>query len=86
VRDELGTIGASKIARDITQRKQVERHAIILAREAEHRTRNILATVSAAVELSDSDTPEGLKVANTRTHPSSGERAHAVRGVPVEWS
>jgi PAS domain S-box-containing protein len=59
MRDELGTIiGASKIARDITQRKQIERQAAILAREAEHRTRNILATVSAAVELSESDTPE----------------------------
>jgi PAS domain S-box-containing protein len=57
VRDELGTIiGASKIARDITQRK-------LLAREAEHRTRNILATVSATVELSQSDTSEGLKAA-----------------------
>ena len=64
VRDELGTIiGASKIARDITQRKQIERQAAILAREAEHRTRNILATVSAAVELSESDTPDGLKAA-----------------------
>jgi PAS domain S-box-containing protein len=64
VRNELGTIiGASKIARDITQSKQIERQAGVLAREAEHRTRNILATVSAAVELSESDTPEGLKVA-----------------------
>jgi PAS domain S-box-containing protein len=64
VRDELGTIiGASKIARDITQRKQIERQAAILGREAEHRTKNILATVSAAVELSESDTPEGLKAA-----------------------
>jgi hypothetical protein len=64
VRDELGTIiGASKIARDITQRKQIERQVAILARKAEHRTRNILATVSATVELSQSDTPEGLKAA-----------------------
>jgi PAS domain S-box-containing protein len=64
MRDERGKIiGASKIARDITQRKQMERHTAILAREAEHRTRNILATVSAAVELSDSNTPHGLKAA-----------------------
>jgi PAS domain S-box-containing protein len=62
VRDELGTIiGSSKIARDITQRKNIERHTAVLAREAEHRTRNILATVSATVELSQADTPEGLK-------------------------
>jgi len=64
VRNRDGTvIGVSKIARDITQRKQIERQAAILAREAEHRTKNILATVSAAVELSESDTPEGLKAA-----------------------
>jgi len=64
VRDDLGTIiGASGIARDITQRKQTERQAAIIAREAEHRTRNILATVSATVELSQSDTPDGLKAA-----------------------
>jgi PAS domain S-box-containing protein len=62
VRDERGAIiGASKIARDITWRKKNERNAAILAREAEHRTRNILATVSATVELSQADTPEALK-------------------------
>jgi PAS domain S-box-containing protein len=64
VRDDRGTIiGASKIARDITQRKQVERHADVLAHEAEHRTRNILANVSATVQLSHADTPENLKAA-----------------------
>jgi two-component sensor histidine kinase len=51
------------IARDITERKQIEKQAAVLAREAEHRTRNILSTVSATVELSQSDTPEGLKAA-----------------------
>ena len=64
VRDERGTIiGASKIARDITRRKQIDRHVAVLAREAEHRTRNILANVSATVDLSQADTPEGLKAA-----------------------
>jgi two-component sensor histidine kinase len=33
----------------------------ILAREAEHRTKNVLATVQATVHLSHADTPEGLK-------------------------
>jgi PAS domain S-box-containing protein len=62
VRDDRGTIiGASKIVRDITQRKQSEKQAAILAREAEHRTRNILATVMATVELSRSDSAKGLK-------------------------
>jgi PAS domain S-box-containing protein len=54
-------IGASKIARDITERKRAEEHRALLAREAEHRTKNILATVLAVVSLSRSDTTEGLK-------------------------
>jgi PAS domain S-box-containing protein len=54
-------IGASKIARDITERKRSEAHITILAREAEHRARNVLATVQATVHLSQADTPEGLK-------------------------
>ena len=33
----------------------------ILAREAEHRAKNVLATVQATVQLSHSETPEGLK-------------------------
>jgi PAS domain S-box-containing protein len=61
VRDAQGTvIGASKIARDITERKRSEAQITILAREAEHRAKN-LATVQATVQLSQSDTPEGLK-------------------------
>jgi PAS domain S-box-containing protein len=54
-------IGASKIARDITERKRSEAQITMLAREAEHRAKNILATVQATVHLSQSDTPEGLK-------------------------
>ena len=54
-------IGASKIARDITDRKNAEAQITVLAREAEHRARNVLASVQAAVHLSHSDTPEGLK-------------------------
>ena len=34
-----------------------------MAREAEHRSKNLLATVKATVNLSQSDTPEGLKQA-----------------------
>jgi PAS domain S-box-containing protein len=54
-------IGASKIARDITERKRNDQQIATLAREAEHRTKNILATVQATVNLSHSDTPDGLK-------------------------
>jgi PAS domain S-box-containing protein len=54
-------VGASAIARDITDRKRNEAHIANLAREAEHRTKNILATVQATVKLSHSDTADSLK-------------------------
>jgi PAS domain S-box-containing protein len=54
-------VGASKIARDISDRKRSEVQIATLAREAEHRTRNILATVQAIVRLSNSDTADELK-------------------------
>lgn len=54
-------IGASKIARDITQRKRSQELIATLAREAEHRSKNLLATVQAAVNFSQADTPESLK-------------------------
>jgi PAS domain S-box-containing protein len=54
-------IGASKIARDITERKRSEAQIAVLAHEAEHRAKNVLATVLATVHLSRSDTPDGLK-------------------------
>ena len=56
-------IAASKIARDITERKRSEGQIAILAREAEHRAKNVLATVQATIHLTQSDTPEGLKQA-----------------------
>jgi PAS domain S-box-containing protein len=54
-------VGASKIARDITEQKRAQEQIATLAREAEHRSKNLLATVQATVSLSQSDTPEGLK-------------------------
>jgi PAS domain S-box-containing protein len=56
-------VGASKIARDITERRRSEQRLAMLAEEAEHRTRNILAVVQSIVDLSHSDTPDGLKQA-----------------------
>jgi PAS domain S-box-containing protein len=64
VADPQGKIvGASKIARDITERKRTEAQITLLAREAEHRTKNILATVQATVHLTQSETIDGLKSA-----------------------
>ena len=54
-------VGASKIARDITEQKSNQERIATLAREAEHRSKNLLATVQATVNLSQADTAEGLK-------------------------
>jgi PAS domain S-box-containing protein len=54
-------IGASKIARNITEQKRNEAQIILLAREAEHRAKNVLATVLATVQLTQADTPDGVK-------------------------
>jgi PAS domain S-box-containing protein len=62
VRNTLGkVIGASKIARDITERRRNEAHISILAREAEHRAKNILATVQATVHLTQAETVAEFK-------------------------
>ncbi len=55
------TLGAINCFRDITERERNERQMTSLLGEAEHRTRNILATVQAAVHLAQSDTVAGLK-------------------------
>ena len=56
-------IGASKIARDITEQKRSQEQIATLAGEAEHRSRNLLAIVQATVHLPQSETPTGLKQA-----------------------
>ncbi len=61
--DEGKIVGASKIARDITEQKRTQEQIASLAREAEHRSRNLFAIVQATVNLSQSDTCEGLKQA-----------------------
>lgn len=62
VKNSQGKItGASKIARDITDRKRTETQIVNLAHEAEHRTKNILGTVQAAVRLSHANTSDDLK-------------------------
>jgi PAS domain S-box-containing protein len=54
-------IGASKIARDVTERRQSEAHISVLAREAEHRAKNVLATVQAVVNLTEAETVADFK-------------------------
>jgi PAS domain S-box-containing protein len=64
VRDASGTVlGSSTIARDITERRRSEVQISVLAREAEHRAKNLLANVKAMVRLSRADTLDSLKEA-----------------------
>jgi PAS domain S-box-containing protein len=62
VRDSSGLlIGASRIARDITERKRMEHDVRLLSREVDHRGKNLLAVVQAVVELSNAHTTSDLK-------------------------
>ena len=62
VKDADGRIvGASKIARDITEQKRNQELITKLAREAEHRSKNMLATIRAVINRSQSSSPEDLK-------------------------
>jgi PAS domain S-box-containing protein len=62
VRDGDGNIvGAVNCFQDITERKRSEAQIVNLAREAEHRTKNILSTVLATVRLSHSARSDDLK-------------------------
>jgi len=64
ISDETGRIiGASKIARDITDKKRREAQINLLAREADHRTNNLLAVAQATVHLTQADSATGLKAA-----------------------
>ena len=62
IKDSGGNVvGAVNCFQDITGRKRSETQIVNLAREAEHRTKNILSTVLATVRLSRSDTSDDLK-------------------------
>jgi PAS domain S-box-containing protein len=67
-------VGASKIARDITEQKRTGDQIATLAREAEHRSKNLLANVQAMVNLSQADAVADLKKA-------IGGRIHALANV-----
>ena len=62
VKDVDGNVlGLSGVVRDVTEQKQQEEQIAVLAREAEHRTKNVLAAVQAVVNLSRADSVSGLK-------------------------
>ncbi|MFY9835274.1 MAG: PAS domain S-box protein, partial [Xanthobacteraceae bacterium] len=60
IKDGTGNVlGAVNCFQDVTERKRSERQITTLAGEAEHRVKNILATVQATVNLSRSDSADG---------------------------
>jgi len=64
ITDGMGRIvGASKIARNITEQKRREEQINLLAREADHRTKNLLALAQATVHLTNGETAAELKSA-----------------------
>jgi PAS domain S-box-containing protein len=66
IKDASGrVIGASKIARDVTERKRQENFISILSREVDHRAKNLLAVVQAIVSLTEGDTSAQVKAAIT---------------------
>ena len=70
IRDVDGQIvGACSVTREITERKRSEKRIAMLAREAEHRTKNVLQAVQTVIHLSQAETPEELKrVVEGRIH------------------
>jgi len=64
VTDSDGSIvGAVNCFQDITERKQAEEREKMLAREVDHRAKNLLALVQAAVQLTQADTVNDFKAA-----------------------
>ena len=68
LKDSTGAVvGASKIARDITERKRAQEQEHLLVREMNHRIKNLFALASSIISLSarDADTPQVLKTRAT---------------------
>src|SRR5206468_6388838 len=66
VKDADGKIvGASKIARDITERKRAQEQQSLLLREMSHRVKNLFAVASGVVTLSarSADSPASMATA-----------------------
>ena len=72
-------IGASKIARDITERRRAEQQQRLLLREMDHRVKNLFALASGVVAISarSAATPDELASA-VRDRLAALARAHAL--------
>jgi PAS domain S-box-containing protein len=80
IMDENGTvIGASKIARDVTERHRAQEQRELLFREMDHRIRNLFTLAGSVVTLSarSADTPKELTTI-VRDRLDALARAHAL--------
>jgi PAS domain S-box-containing protein len=80
VRDQEGTIiGASKIARDITERRRAEQQQHLLVREMDHRIKNLFAVAGGMIAMSarSAETPQELASA-LRDRLMALAQAHAL--------
>jgi PAS domain S-box-containing protein len=76
VRDGLGRIvGASKIARDIRERKRTESQLRLMANELDHRAKNVLAVAQAMLRLTKADDVQNY-VATVQGRIAALARAH----------
>ncbi|MDF1607970.1 PAS domain S-box protein [Hoeflea sp. YIM 152468] len=78
IRDGTGTIiGASKIARDISERKKAAQHQELLLREMHHRVKNLFAIIGGIIALSAraAQTPADL-AATVRSRLLALSRVH----------
>ncbi|HEY1736829.1 MAG TPA: PAS domain S-box protein [Methylovirgula sp.] len=72
-------VGASKIARDITERRRAEEHQTLLVREMDHRVKNLFALASSVVTLSARTATKVEDLATSvRARLSALSRAHAL--------
>ncbi len=84
VTDEFGRIvGASKVARDITEQKRKEETIALLAREADHRTKNLLALAQATVHLTHAGDPRGTQGSSRRPVAGASQRACFTRAIAL---
>lgn len=56
-------VGAVNMLVDISERKRAEERITLLAREVDHRSKNLLSLVQATVHLTHGDTPDDVKAA-----------------------